>query len=548
MQKQRREFIRIATAGATGLALTRTTQVLAAWPSTGKMEINPDISNMRVVTCTDTAMMKKPDKLQDFASQQAAVDLPRLQANMDAMAMQLAQKTTADEAWKTIFRSSKSWASTLVAIKINVVETQNMAHLAILDKLCRLFKGWGVPPANIIVYDGYSTFNDNHEKYAPYFSPTDTSKIPGVMKKDSDALGGTTSASIPGGSSAQCTADIANGKVDILINLANNKGHSMARTGTLCMKNHFGTFDPNHNNINDYIVNINKSDAIIGGTPARQQLCFIDSLLINKANNSGAPEAMPCCLIMGTFAPAVDYLTIKKVREGQYSCTHDSAAVDAMVTKFGYTTSDPQWVVVQPVTEIPDPNTGTGGAGGEGGKTEGAGGKSSGAGGGSGKGSGGATAEGAGGGGGEADVGAGGVRRRGVGGGSAAEGNGGREAPSSSAGEAAGASTAGSSASGTTEVAGSSSTSSHSHGQGGTSADSTTKAPPDSAGCGCRVQGVNGEVGRWTVMLAVGSVALGQLRRLFKQEGPRVGRFSATDAGTQVRAERINRDQNGKRR
>ena len=43
-------------------------------------------------------------------------------ANMDQMAMQFAQKTTATDAWSTIFRSSKPWASTKVAIKTNAVD------------------------------------------------------------------------------------------------------------------------------------------------------------------------------------------------------------------------------------------------------------------------------------------------------------------------------------------------------------------------------------------------------------------------------------------
>ena len=104
MKKERRDFLKITTAGAAGLALTRSTPALAAWPSSGTMEINPAISNMRVVACVDTAMMKSVPTSMTFETQNAAVDYARLQANMDAMAMSLAQKGTADEAWKTIFR------------------------------------------------------------------------------------------------------------------------------------------------------------------------------------------------------------------------------------------------------------------------------------------------------------------------------------------------------------------------------------------------------------------------------------------------------------
>jgi len=117
---------------------------------------------------------------------------------------------------------------------------------------------------------------------------------------------------------------------------------------TLCMKNHFGTFEPNHTSLASYVFKINKSDAIIGGSPVRQQLCFIDSLFANKASNFGAPEVMPGYLVMGTFAPAVDYLAVKKIREAVMGCTHDAATVKSFMTSFGYTINDPEWVLVPP--------------------------------------------------------------------------------------------------------------------------------------------------------------------------------------------------------
>ena len=88
---------------------------------------------MRVVGCYDTKMMKSTPASITFAAQNAAVDAGRVQANMDAMAMQLANLTTADAAWKSIFRSSKAWASTRVAIKVNSLEPKNMAHVAIVN-------------------------------------------------------------------------------------------------------------------------------------------------------------------------------------------------------------------------------------------------------------------------------------------------------------------------------------------------------------------------------------------------------------------------------
>jgi hypothetical protein len=174
-------------------------------------------------------------------------------------------------------------------------------------------------------------------------------KIPGLVSNGNDALGGTAKTTLPDGTSHPCTADIANGKVDILVNVAVNKGHPFFGRATLCMKNHFGTFPADYSDTDNYIVDINKSDAIIGGAPPRQQLCIVDSLIANKASSHGMPEAMPCYLVMGTFAPAVDYLTVKKVREQAMGATHDDAVVASYLTRFGYAAKDAKWIVVPPV-------------------------------------------------------------------------------------------------------------------------------------------------------------------------------------------------------
>jgi hypothetical protein len=364
MRKQRRAFLKLtAAAGVTGVTLGRVKLARAAWPKTGTMEINPDISNTLVVACKDEAMVKgKPSST--FAAQNSAVDSERVAANLDAMAMRLANTTTPDAAWKTIFRSSKPWASTRVAIKINVTETKNMPRLAVVEKICRVIAGLGVPAANIIVYDaGPESFAKETSNYTPYFSTTDSSKIPGVVSHINDLLGGTTDAPLPDGTTSPCTADIAKGAIDILVNIAINKGHIYYGKASMCMKNHYGTFLPDHDP--DYLFTINKSDAIVGGTPPRQQLCIVDSLFAIKTYNNG-PDTMPYYLVMGTFAPIVDYLTVKKVREEVLKYTHDSI-IDTYPTTFGYTAKDPQWVLVSPGTAPGDAGAGGGGSGAGGG-------------------------------------------------------------------------------------------------------------------------------------------------------------------------------------
>jgi hypothetical protein len=567
MQKQRRDFLKITAAGAAGLALARADRAFAAWPATGTLAVNPTISNMRVVGCYDTKMMKTTPTAMTFAAQNTAIDTARLQANMDAMAMQLANQTTADAAWKAIFTSGKAWNATKVAIKVNSLETKNMAHVAIVQKFCTILAGYGVLPANIIIYDGQSAYTGT-SLYTSYFSLTDTTKTPAVVSNLNGSLGGAVKVTIPGGASTNCTANISNGTIDILINIANNKGHDLMGGATLCMKNHFGTFTPTHD-IN-YLFNINKSDAILGGTPVRQQLCFVDSLFTNKSQNTGTPELMPCYLTMGVFAPAVDYLTIKKVREEVLGLTHVEATINSYLTTFGYATTDPVWVVVPPAGGATGADAGAGGAGGSsgaggsggtsasggasgGGSSGSAGARSGGSSGSAGAGGGGSSGTGGarnGGTSGSAGAGSGGARATGgasssggnggtgvadsgganaTGGASAAggeTGGGGATSGGGAVGSTGGATTSvasaagGSTATGGTRAAGGTTVSpaGGSGGSTGTAVASGTHAGGGNSGSGCAVAGIDRKATRWGAMLALGAVVAAKLRRLVSSD------------------------------
>jgi len=527
MENQRRDFLKMTAAGAAGLALLRSDKTFAAWPATGTMAVNPTISNTRVVACYDTSMMKSTPTAMSFAAENAVVNTAQVQANMDAMAMQLANQPTADAAWKAIFRSSKAWASTKVAIKVNTIEPKNMARLAVIQKFCTILTGFGVPAANIIIYDGNTTYGAGISNYTSYFSTTDATKIPGVVSSYNTALGGTVNAPTPDGTSIACSADIANGAIDILINIANNKGHTMMGKATLSMKNHFGTFAPNHNNNTEYVFNINKSDAILGGTPVRQQLCFIDSLIANKVSNTGTPEVMPCYLIMGVFGPIVDYLTVKKVREAVMNCTHDETIIAQYLTSFGYAATDPVWVVVPPSGA----SSGTGGSSGSGGSgsggssgsggvgsggTSGNGGSGNGgtqASGGAGNGSGGLGSGGARSGGatGNGGMGSGGATGNGGAGSGGANANGGAGSGGSiAAGGAPGNGGVSSSVGGTGGAAGA--TTSTVSAAGGSAATGGTGVASSSSG-GCDVIGLGRRTSPLGALLAVGAVAVGKLWR-----------------------------------
>jgi hypothetical protein len=364
----RRNFLKAAAAGVAGFTVARADKVFTAsagW--TNKMPINPDIDNMRVVCCNDAKMLKKTMSITSFTVENDCVDSARVAANMDDMARMLAAKPdqplpAADAAWRTIFRSGKAWQETKVAIKVNCVKETNMVRVAIIQKLCAVLTGFGAQPGNIIIYDGCHSAAGT-AKYTPYFSATDSSKIPGVvsnyndaLKVGADALLPVTFPGLPSGLSVKATAQLASGAVDILINCAPNKGHDRPANGnfTLCMKNHYGTiFSSNSNYANpsglhdntQILLNSVKLDAIIGGNPVRQQLCIIDSLVGSTAHDPAAlPDVVVHRLVMGTFAPAVDYLCVKKIREPVMKATHATSFVDSFLSAFGYANADPQWI------------------------------------------------------------------------------------------------------------------------------------------------------------------------------------------------------------
>ena len=356
---ERRDFLKMAAAGTAGIALSGCSKEAPTGPAAtlawhDDMPINPDISNMRVVCCNDPAMLGALSAV--FLTQNNSVDATRVHNNMDEMAKQLTVSQahpdpTVDEAWATIFRkpAAKAWDQVRAAIKVNGFNSVNMPRVAILQKLVSALSGLGVQPANIIIYDGCHNASGS-DKYPPYFSLTDTSKIPAVVSNLNDLLGGTVMVAIPGVSSLTCTADIAIGAIDILIDVAVNKGHDAWNgSATLCMKNHFGTFEPiDELHAADALFNINKHSAILGGNPVRQQLCIIDSLVGSPYGPTGDPTTKIDRIIMGVFAPAVDYCCIKQVREAVYGWAHNDTVVARSLTDFGYTETDPVWVNITP--------------------------------------------------------------------------------------------------------------------------------------------------------------------------------------------------------
>ena len=374
--QERRDFLKPAAVGAMGITAAKFDTIFAspkAW--TNGMQINPAIDNKRVICCHDTKMLANLPANTNWASQNNAVDAARVASNMDQMAMLLAKKTTAADAWSTIFQkpAAKTWASLKVAIKVNAIlgSTGNHPRVAIVKKICDvLVDQLGVLPANIVLFDA----TDNAATtYTSYASLTDPTKIRATVSTlaQSTLLGGMTPVTITSASHPiSCVTNLVNGIIDILVNIAVMKEHSGPGTSylygscSLCMKNHLGTFNNASGSDGatglhslDAICEINKHDAVIGGTPPRQQLCILDSLLANGNSAGGSWDTRVDRLVMGTFAPTVDYLSATKILDNVMGKPDRNNNLPKFVTNFGYTETEVQnaWVEYVPGTGIVDP-------------------------------------------------------------------------------------------------------------------------------------------------------------------------------------------------
>ena len=565
----RRDFLKTAAAGAAGamgVSALKFDKIFAQ--STGGwvagMQINPAIDNRRVICCHDTKMLTATPANQTWAGQNANVDEKQVGANLDQMAMLLTNKTSAADAWSTIFRSSKSWASTKVAMKTNGIgsNTTNRPRVAIYKKITDvLVDQLGVQPSNIILYDNC----DNATTYySPSLSLTDSTKIRAVISSRASALGGFKAVTLTNAQGISCAADLVDGNIDILVNVAACKshngtgGHFSYGSCTLCMKNHLGTFtDGTRAQYSDNLhvgnsgasppppplalFEINKHSAVLGGNPVRQQICIVDALLSNgNSGPGGGWDNQTDRLVMGTFAPIVDYLTAKKILLDStimnaspiaaLGITNAAIILPMFLSNFGYSETDAlEWIEYTPGSPPPiGGNTGStggssgsggavgsggtsGSAGARGGGTSAAGGtRSGGTSGAAGGTSGAASTTGAGGATSGNTTAAGGSTDSGSSASSSAASGG-----TSGAATTAASSSGGSISTGGTRAATGTTANSTSGGGGSAGATATTAAPANAgnSGGGCSVAGVDRRATPWGAMLAFGAVVAGKLRR-----------------------------------
>jgi len=344
----RRKFVRTTTLGATGLALGG----LAYSPRKAlgyvpRDQINPAIDNLRVVYVHDDALTNGTGPVSGWTNQNAATNDDVVAADLDKMACALAEIADPGEAWRTIFIKppAKQWNEVVVAIKTNTIAEQHTRN-AVMKKVCEtLVNHLGVAATNIHIYDGV------HGGAMPTKTPW--YDLPAGVQVENTWGGPSTYVNLPApyGGSARCVTSIADGTVDILIDIAMCKGHSSVFGSlTMCLKNHYGTFQPKEHgsSATDYLLSINKSDAILGamdpGTGRiihpRQQLCLIDALWASESGPSGEPSCRPNRLFMGTFAPAVDYQVATKFRHDTMGWSINTSAVNRFLIDFGYTPDD----------------------------------------------------------------------------------------------------------------------------------------------------------------------------------------------------------------
>ena len=241
----RRRFIRDTAIAGTAIAAVPTLLIRkapAAW--TPGTTVHPNVDNLKVVGIIDSAMTRGTETEIPWARQEELVVKERVWEGMDRLACGLTGLNEPEKAWNTIFvkPSRKSWSDTVVAIKTNQIAQQH-TRSAVMSKVCHtLADVVGVKAGNIHIYDACHGGS----------MPTDTpfSGLPEGVLIEGQWGGFSRSAPVYGpwpnaGDTSDCLKQLADGAVDVLVNISMCKGHSDKFGGfTMTMKNHFGTFHP----------------------------------------------------------------------------------------------------------------------------------------------------------------------------------------------------------------------------------------------------------------------------------------------------------------
>jgi hypothetical protein len=264
--------------------------------------------------------------------------------------MALAQEGTAADAWKKIFLkpAGKGWGDVIVAVKSNQI-AQQRARSAVMSKVCHVLTDqMGVKASNVYIYD--ATHGDSMPGNVWKGLPEGVN----LVGKWGGANLQTTVQTTNGQVRTECLGHLVKGEVDILVNVGLCKGHDSQFGGfTLCMKNHFGTFNPSPGHRPDvgganYVFGINRMPEVLGQLdPAtgkvlfpRTQLCVLDALWASKGGPGGLPSDQPNVLMMGTFAPAMDYIGALRLRRDMMHWRVNEQVTARIPVEFGFAEAD----------------------------------------------------------------------------------------------------------------------------------------------------------------------------------------------------------------
>ncbi len=347
----RRSFLKGAAVGALALSSIPTIIIprrASAYEPGGR--IHPNVNPLRVVGLRDPAMIAAEAVPAAWEAQDDIVATAKVHQNLDRLALALAEEGSVEDAWRKILLkpAGKGWSDVVVAVKTNQI-AQQRTRSAVMSKVCRVFTDvLGVPGGNIFIYD--ARHGAGMSEHNPFKGLPEGVHV-------ADQWGGiNTPIQVPEPytrGSSRCMSHLAKGEVDILVNIALCKAHG-AQFGnfTLCLKNHFGTFDPGPAHAAgggaDYLIGINKSPAILGEIDQRtggvmfprQQLCVVDALWSSKPGPGGPPTHQTNALLMGVFGPAMDYLGGMDFRQNTMGWPVNPTVTRRFLTEFGFTPQD----------------------------------------------------------------------------------------------------------------------------------------------------------------------------------------------------------------
>lgn len=241
----------------------------------------------------------------------------------------LTGKETVGEAWKAVFPDTLT-AKSKIAIKVPLgyaiqkIAPHWAAAKAIIDGLRAMdFNGTKFPIENIIVYDM------NCQNKLKTFGYT-TENLGNVKIVYDNKGSGYSDGAKSGGRTLQYAKSL--NEADFLINLFRPGGHSSWGEGfTLGFKNHYGTYDPDHNSPLPYLRDINCTGVVY--TKNVLSICYG---IFGAQENSGAPQSSdvsyyqyakavdssitntnhpPCTIIMSTDPITAEMQTIKMMRQ-----------------------------------------------------------------------------------------------------------------------------------------------------------------------------------------------------------------------------------------